>query len=330
MLRAIRHRIEFFVFQAIVCLIDCLSPRATVRLAEGLAWFIHDVLPRKWSRYAVARENLRIAYGDSLSDADAERLVRGMWVHLFRTVAEIIQSKRKLHLESYRRFIHFADFTRMNTAMISGRRVIVLSGHFGNWEIGTALFGLWGFPMGVVAREMDNPHLHAWFREYRELSGHRQMLKKGDFDDMLAMLQKGGNLGLLCDQDAGARGLFVDFFGAPASTFKSIALLALEYDALVIVGYSARRPDAFELCPWVNYEVGCEILIDPRNLTTNDPVREITQLYSTALEQVIRRSPEQYFWVHRRWKSVPRTRNRPKEQDAKTNLPTLEEQRLAG
>ena len=133
---------------------------------------------------------------------------------------------------------------------------------------------------------------------------------------MTALLQKGGNLGLLCDQDAGPKGMFVDFFGTPASTFKSIALLALEYDALVIVGYSIRLPDCSmeEDVGWSRFEVGCEALIDPRQLTSNDPVREITQLYTAALERAIRRAPEQYFWVHRRWKSQPRVRHQSEPQ----------------
>jgi Kdo2-lipid IVA lauroyltransferase/acyltransferase len=320
MLMALRHRLEFLAFQVLVCAIDCLSPRAAARVAERMAWFVHFGLPRKWTRFAVARDNLRTAFGDKYSDAEIDRLVYRMWVHLFRTVAEIVQSTRKLHLHSYRQSIQFADFTRTNDAVCSGRRVLLLGGHFGNWEIGPTLFGLWGFPMGIVAREMDNPHLHEWFRNNRESTGHRLMLKNGGYDSMTALLKKGGNLGLLCDQDAGPRGLFVDFFGTPASTFKSIALLALEYDALIVVGYSIRLPDNCwdDDSGWSRFEVGCEALIDPRTTMSQDPVREITQGYTSALERAVCRAPEQYFWVHRRWKSEPRVR------------PKKELERLAG
>ena len=314
MLLSLRHRLEYFVFQTLVCIVDCLSPRATARMAEHLATIIHYVLPRKWTRYSVARDNLRAAFGDRFTEAEIEILVYRMWVHLFRTVAEVVQSVRKLHLHSYRKILTFGDFTRTNEAVCSGRRVIMLGGHFGNWEIGTSLFGMWGFPMGVVAREMDNPYLDAWFRRYRELTGHRLMMKQGGYDEMVALLDKGGNLGMLCDQDAGPRGMFVDFFGRPASTFKSIALLALEYDALIIVGYSIRLDDDFARSPWFQFEVGCEALIDPRTITDNDPVGEITRQYTSALERAIRRAPEQYFWVHRRWKSEPRLRKKAEPQ----------------
>ena len=314
MLLSVRHRLEFLAFQILACVVDCLSPRASARLAEQLAWFIHYVLPRRWTRYKVAHDNLRLAFGDEYSEAEIEQLVYRMWVHLFRTVAEIIQSVRKLHIHSYRQAVYFADFTRTVDAICSGRRVITLAGHFGNWEIGTTLCGMWGFAMGIVARELDNPYLHEWFRRYREMLGHRLLLKSGGYDDMLALLKKGGNLAMLCDQDAGPRGLFVEFFGRPASTFKSIALLALEYDALITVNYSIRRPDNFDESPWVNFEVGCEVLIDPRTITSNDPVGEITRQYTAALEQAIRRAPEQYFWVHRRWKSEPRVRQKSEPQ----------------
>jgi KDO2-lipid IV(A) lauroyltransferase len=310
MLLKLRHRLEFVVFQTLVCVIDALSPRTSAWLAKSLASVIHDVLPRKWTRYRIAHENVRRAFGDRYTDAGIEALVYEMWVHLFRTVAEIVQSARKLHLRSYREVVEFADFTATNEAICSGRRVLMLGGHFGNWEIGTAMFGMWGFPMGVVAREMDNPYLHDWFLRQREMTGHRMLLKKGDFDEMVALLEKGGNLGLLCDQDAGPRGVFVDFFGTPASTFKSIALLALEYDALIMVGYSIRRPDQFADQLWARFEVGCEAVIDPRTMQSHDPVGEITQQYTAALERAIRRAPEQYFWIHRRWKSEPRTRKK--------------------
>lgn len=307
-MKNLRHRMEYLAFRTVVCVIDCLSPRTSAWLAECLAAFIHYVLPRKMTRFKVAHDNLRRAFGDQYSEAEIDSIVHGMWVHLFRTVVEIVHSPRKLHLHTYRNAVEFADFTRTNEAICSGRRVLMLGGHFGNWEIGTAMFGMWGFPMGIVAREMDNPYLHDWFKEQRELTGHRMLLKSGDYDEMIHLLEKGGNLGLLCDQDAGPRGVFVDFFGTPASTFKSIALLSLEYDALIMVGYSIRKPDQPGLCDWSRFEVGCEAVIDPRTILGTDPVGEITQQYTSALERAIRRAPEQYFWVHRRWKSEPKKR----------------------
>lgn len=305
-----RRLAEYLLFRGLVATVDALPPRATVRAAETLAFVLHYCLPRRLTRYHVSRENLIQAFGDELTEADRSRIVYRMWVHLFRLVAEVIQSPRKMHLETYRELIEFGDLHECNEALLSGRPVILLGGHFGNWEVGMAIFGLWGIPMGVVARTLDNDRLNDWFRDYREATGHRMLAKKGDFDDMLTLIQRGGNLAMLCDQDAGPRGLFVDFFGRPASTFKSLALLAIEYDALMIVGSTTRLPDDFDNRRWFRFRMNCEAVVDPRDYTGADAVREITETYTRGLEQAIRRNPEQYFWVHRRWKSEPRSRRK--------------------
>jgi KDO2-lipid IV(A) lauroyltransferase len=162
--------------------------------------------------------------------------------------------------------------------------------------------------MGVVARDLDNPYLHRWFVKFRQQTGHRLISKKGGGADMLATLERRGHLALMGDQDAGSTGLFVDFFGKPASTFKSIALVALEYRAYLTVGYAIRLPDDFEKSRWVRYEIGNADIIDCEQYTGPNAVREITQRFTTALEKAVARAPEQYFWLHRRWKSVPRER----------------------
>lgn len=305
-----RHRLEYLAFRFIVCLIGCLPVRTASRMADLFASFVHEILPRKWTRYETAVQNLRRAFGTQMTPERIDQIIFHMWRHLFRTMVEVVQAPRKLHIYSYRRLLEFQGLHVTNEALLSGRRVLIVGGHFGNWEISICLMGIWGFPMGVIAREMDNPLLDAWFRRYRELYGHRQMGKRGGYDEMLTLLQRGGMLGLLGDQDAGSRGLFVDFFGHPASTVKSIALLALEHDAPVIVGCAIRLPDDFTLHRWSRFLIWCEDVIDPQTVTHSDPVWDITQRYTSALERVIRVYPEQYFWLHRRWKSEPRPRTR--------------------
>ena len=301
-----RHLIEYGVFRLVTCVLAVLTVRQTVQFANGMAWLLTRKPLRRITRYDVASENIRGAFGDRISDQRVHALIHGMWVHLFRLVAEVVQLPRKMTLTNCREVIVFRNRKPVLEALCSGRRVFILGGHFGNWEVSTATFGLFGFPMGIVARTLDNPYLHKWFFESRQQTGHRLYDKRGGWDGMVELLQAGGNLGLLCDQDAGRRGVFVDFFGRPASTFKSIALMALEYDALLVVGYGIRLPDDFEAARWVRYEIGCEEIIDPRDFEFNrETVEVITQQYTRALERAIRRAPEQYFWVHRRWKTPP-------------------------
>lgn len=306
--RPVRHLIEYTVFKTLVCLVDALPIRVSVRMAELLAFALFHFLPGKLTRYHVAKENLRTAFGDQYTEAELDEIIRGMWVHLFRMVVEIIQLPRRLRLYNVADVISFHNRDESTQLLCTGRPVIMLSGHFGNWEMANATFGFFGFPMGVVARDLDNPYLHEWFRRFRQHTGHRLLSKVGGGGDMVGFLEKRGHLALLCDQDAGKRGLFVPFFGQPASTFKSIALIALQYRAYICVGYAARLPDDFDNRRWVHYELGCEETIDPLEFDGPDAVEQITKRYTAALERVIRRFPEQYFWVHRRWKSKPKSR----------------------
>ena len=306
-----RYLAEYALFRSLVCAIDALPAHLCVRLAEVLAFVVMRLLPRRLTRYNVARENIRTALGP-LSDARCDRIIRAMWVHLFRMVTEIVQLPRKVRLYNCADVIEFRGRDEAVRTLCTGRPVILLSGHFGNWELAMAAFGVFGFPMGVVARDLDNPYIHRWFERFRRHTGHRLISKKGGGPTMVAYLERRAHLGLLADQDAGSTGLFVPFFGKPASTFKSIALLALHYRAYLCVGYARRLHDDFRNSRWVRYELGVEEVIDPLAFDGSDAVREITARYTAALERVVRRSPEQYFWVHKRWKSVPKQRARGK------------------
>lgn len=313
-LRPLRYRAEYVVFRLLCCIVGMLSPRQTRAMAEALASFIMS-LPDKVSRAAVARENLRTAFPYA-EDAWIEETRRGMWVHLFRMVAEMIQFERKLTLENCRDVVVFRNRKASVRAMCSGRNVLVLGGHFGNWEASMMTFGLFGFPMGVVARDLDNPLLHRWFADARERTGHRLYAKQGGYDGMTELLDQGGSLALLCDQDAGRRGVFVDFFGKSASTFKSLALLAMQYDAIIVCGYGRRLEDDFQTSRWTRFEIGCEAVIDARDADPDDPIGDLTRRYTAALEQSVRRAPEQYFWVHRRWKTPPKVRAKSRSKAA--------------
>ena len=305
-----RHIAEYVAFRVVVCLVDMVPLAASVRLAETLAFVVHRLLPRKLTRYNVARDNIRQAFGSRVADARVDDIIYRMWVHLFRLIAEIVQVRRKMRLYNCADVVQFNARDENTRLLCSGRPVIIVSGHYGNWEVAIGTFGMFGFPMGVVARDLDNPYLHRWFVKFREQTGHRLISKKGGGADMLATLERRGHLALMGDQDAGSTGLFVDFFGKPASTFKSIALVALEYRAYLTVGYAIRLADDFENNRWVRYEIGNADIIDCEQYTGPDAVREITQRFTTALESAIRRAPEQYFWLHRRWKSAPCARKK--------------------
>lgn len=295
---------EYAAFRILVAMVWCLPVWAQRGLSYGFATLLCRVLPRKLTRYDVAADNIRQSLGLEMSDVEVDLIIFRMWQHLVRLVCEMIQFPRYASCENVQEITQFTNLKMALTALCSGRPVIMVSGHFGNWEASLATFGTFGFPMGVVARTLDNPYLDDWFRRFRESTGHVMIDKGGGGPEMVQRLEAGKHLALLGDQDAGRRGVFVNFFGRPASTFKSIAILALQHDALLLVGYATRLPDQPGR-KWVKFDLGCEEVIDPREAISDDPIFEITQRYSSALERAVRRCPEQYFWVHRRWKTAP-------------------------
>jgi len=127
-------------------------------------------------------------------------------------------------------------------ALLSGRSVLLVTGHFGNWEMGGYVLGLLGFTTHAIARELDNTYLMISCAVFRERTGQHVLAKKGDYLKMRKLLANNGILATLADQDAGAKGQFVDFFNRPASTHRAVALMALEYNVPMIV--IARRRSA--------------------------------------------------------------------------------------
>ena len=310
----IRYLLEYTFFQASLFVVSCLPVRASVMLAKSLAWIMVRVVPEKLSRSDVAKENLKLAFGESMSDSQANRIIQGMWLHLFRMVCEIIQLPRRFRLANCADVLDFERCNDCVRALCSDRPVLFLGGHFGNWEISVNTFGHFGFPMGVVARPLDNPYLHTWFKNFRESTGNFLILKQGAGEELSDIMERRGMTSLLCDQDAGRSGVFVDFFGRSASTFKSIALLALQYNALIVVGGAFRLPEASQRdCRWIRFSLTTQDIIDAADFQGVNGINELTQRFTASLEALIRKAPEQYFWIHRRWKTSPDARRKRRD-----------------
>lgn len=300
-----RPAVDYLVYLAVrlvVGVCQALSVEQSYRFADLLAAVLYRVDKRHRD---VGLENLRLAFGDAYDDAGRDAIVRGVYRHFCRMLMEMLHIPRKLHPTTWRDRIALVGQGPLVDRLLKGGPLIMLTGHFGNWEMAGYLFGVFGFPPHSVARTLDNPHLDRFLRSFRERTGQKMIPKKGGYDRVLEVLRGGGVLAFLADQDAGERGLFVDFFGRPASTHKSIAILALEHRAPVAVGYARR------VGPGFRYEVGCHAIIEPEEFAgTADDARLLTQRYTAALESIIRRDPEQYLWLHRRWKHQPRPRGR--------------------
>lgn len=293
----------YLVVRMVVGMAQAVSVRQSYAMADGLAGLMYRVDKR---HRKVAMENLEHAFGERFSAEERDAIVRGVYRHFCRMLMEMLHIPRKLHGTTWRERIELVQHGGVLDRLLDGGPVILLTGHFGNWEMAGYLFGVFGFPPNSVARELDNPYLDRFLRKFRERTGQKMIPKNGGYEQMLEVLKSGGILSMLADQDAGPRGMFVDFFGRPASTHKAIALLALEYNAPVVVGYARR------IGPGFRYEVGTEEIIEPGELNGGaGDVKLVTQRFTSALERVIRRNPEQYLWLHRRWKHQPKAKGKP-------------------
>jgi KDO2-lipid IV(A) lauroyltransferase len=294
----------YLLVRFLVCLVQALSWRLALALARGMAWLAYRLNRR---HRLVALDNLRHAFGH-LDTAALDRLVRASYLHLTTMLVEMIRLPRMLHRHNvgdYVRPEHRDDLQWARAVADSGRPILVLTGHFGNWEVLSYAMGLDGFRGAIVARRLDNPYLDRFLARFRRKTGLTLLDKTADYPRILDCLARGGAVGIVGDQDAGPRGLFVRFFGRPASTFKSIALLSLEYAAPIVVLGAARVGQPMQ------YRVYLEDVIEPaEHASRADAARAITQRYTDALERMVRRHPEQYFWLHRRWKNQPAARKK--------------------
>src|SRR6185295_13355010 len=252
-----RKAIDFSVYilvRAVIAVIQALPLDTCERVAGVLATLFGRVLR---IRGAVVEENLRIAF-PNLSPAERDVITWQMWRHLILMIAEIAQTPRKVHETNWKEHSHIVNQKEFVRTLLSGRPLVVISGHFGNFELGGYLMGLFGFPTYTVARALDNVYLDRFVNDFRGRTGQYMLPKKGSGADIQRVLQRGGILTLLGDQHAGQKQCWVDFFGKPASTHKAVSVFSLGNKAPTVVSY-ARRLDRI-----LHYEVGPEAICDPR------------------------------------------------------------------
>lgn len=258
--------------------------------------------------YAIDRKHRERALGNlrrsfpQMSDRQRDRLARRSMQQLFMLFVEVLFTTRLVRIDTFAKFIELDNFRETLQLLMDKRRgLIMLTGHYGNWEILGYVLATLGFETTSIARPLDNPYVNDWLLGVRERMGQRIIAKKGATEEVVDVLARHGAVGFIADQNAGPKGIFVDFFGRKASTYKSIGLLAMEHEVPVVVGYARRINDEFR------FRVGTTDVIYPEDWKSqDDPLRYITQRYSRAIEAFVREDPGQYLWVHRRWKTRPK------------------------
>lgn len=299
--------LAYIVVRVFICVIQAMRVETGHDIARGLAWLAGDVLH---IRGKLLIENLRHAFPD-MDQHQHDRITREMWEHLFLLVVEVAHTPRKIHETNWRNHVCLNGSHIVVGELLSDRPTILVTAHVGNFEVGGYVLGLFGFPTYTVARTLDNPHLDRFLNEFRGKTGQFIIPKNGGFDQIVAVLENRGVMTFLADQHAGRKGCWVEYFGRPASAHKAISLLALDYDAPIVASYTRRLGKPMQ------FEVRTSAALAPRDseglpLT----VSELTQWYTNQLEGFVREVPNQYWWIHNRWKD-PRPRRKKKPASSK-------------
>jgi KDO2-lipid IV(A) lauroyltransferase len=289
----------YVAVRVVVCVLQAVPLRVALGVGNVLALFAYRVDRR---HREVARDNLRHALPELCANpAKCDRLVRACYRHFCEMAIEIACLPRRIHLNNWRSFADVDQFDRLLVPLLGDRPVLLVTAHYGNWEVAGYATGLVGLRTYAIARDLDNRYLDRFLQKFRQKTGQTILSKTGDFGRITAALEAGGAVATLGDQDAGPKGMFVDFFNRPASTHKAVALLSLQHDApMVVIGIP-------RIATPMKFALEVEDVIDPRDYagSRGAAMKAITERFTQSIERMVRRHPEQYFWLHRRWKHQP-------------------------
>ncbi|MHB8502295.1 MAG: lysophospholipid acyltransferase family protein [Candidatus Acidiferrales bacterium] len=270
------------------------------RFARGYAAFVTRVLFSLQPKLKKTAEfNLRLAFPD-WTDAQRKDATRKMVRNLGWMAAEFARFPR-FTKENIEKVVILEGHENFLEGQRRGRGVLYLTGHIGAWELSSFAHALYGYPLHYMARPLDNQRLDALVNQYRCASGNRPIFKNESARVMLKILKDSGTVGILADQNTlPAEGAFVDFFGKSTCTTTGIARVALHTDAAVVPGYAYwdETIQKYRL----RFEPPVELI---RSGDIERDVFENTQRFAKVIEEIIRKHPDQWVWVHQRWKTRP-------------------------
>ncbi|RJR31358.1 MAG: hypothetical protein C4574_01255 [Candidatus Latescibacterota bacterium] len=294
--KPIRHRFELAGVRFLMALPRLLPYRWAVKAGGTFGLLAFDLFR---IRRRVALENLDRAFGGAYTRAEKARIGRRSYVNFAKSMVEFASLDR-LSKDDRRRIVRFEGLEHIRGAIEDGHGVILLSGHFGSWELLVTSFIVHDFEVDLLVGEQTNSLVNDTINDIRRKTGagiiERGMASRGVFE----ALRERRVVPLLADQDARKFGIFVDFFGTPASTLTGPAQFAVRTGCPIVCSYIVRRADethdAYVLPP----------LYARAGARREAEIRRLTEESTAILEEYIRRHPDHYFWAHRRWKTKPR------------------------
>jgi KDO2-lipid IV(A) lauroyltransferase len=247
----------------------------------------------------VGMRNLAMAFPEK-SEAERARILRGEFTSLGRQLSELCQFPRYTE-KNVDEVVVYDGLENYERAYARGKGVLFVTAHFGGWELSAFAHSLHGHWLHIVMRPMDNQYLDRLIQHYRTMHGNKTVAKDDFVRGLLAAMKAGETVGILMDTNmTPPQGVFVDFFGIPACTASGLARIALRTDAAVLPGFTIWDEDLGKYR--LRFDPSLELI------RTGDQEADIvanTQMFTKVIEEYVRKYPEQWLWVHRRWKTRP-------------------------
>lgn len=247
----------------------------------------------------VGMRNLAMVFPEK-SLAERRRILRGVFTSLGRQLAELCQFPRYT-VENVEEVVVYDGLENYERAFSQGKGVLFLTAHFGGWELSAFTHSLHGHWLHVVMRPMDNEYLDRLLQGYRTMHGNKTVNKDDFVRGLLAAMRAGETVGILMDTNmTPPQGIFVDFFGIPACTASGLARIALRTDAAVVPGFTIWDPSLQKYR--LRFDPALELI---RTGHLEADIAANTQMFTKVIEDYVRNYPDQWLWVHRRWKTRP-------------------------
>jgi Kdo2-lipid IVA lauroyltransferase/acyltransferase len=292
-----REWLEFAVVWLILKILGVLPRRFARDCAVVVTRAIYAVLPKLQK---TAKFNLRLTFPE-WSDAQRDAVIQEMLRNLGWMAAEFARLP-KLTKENIEQLVVLDGNENFLEGQKRGKGVLYLTGHIGAWELSSFAHALYGFPLHFMARPIDNWRVDRLVNAYRCRSGNVPIFKNESARTLLKILREAGTVGILADQNTmPEEGVFVDFFGKSACTTTGVARVALHTDAAVVPGYAVWDADMQKYR--LRFEPPVELI---RTSDADKDIFENTQRFAKVIEGIIRKYPEQWVWVHARWKTRPK------------------------
>ncbi len=290
---------DFGLLSLVFLLARPLPFRTLQRVGRRLGLICWRVIP---FRRRVVLDNLQAAFGDELDTAGIEALGRDFYAQLGTTLLEFCGYWR-LSREQIAALVDVEGAEHLEAVRAEGRGALLVSAHFGNWELMGAWLAASGYPVSFLVKTQSNAQVDRLQNRVRERAGVGIIRTGPSIKAMVRALRDGQFIGLLGDQDAGRDGLFLDFLGRPASVFRGTARMAWRLRCPVVTGFIVRQSDGRH-----RLVISEPVHLDPA-WDEDKALVELTRLHTQRLDTMVRKHPDHYFWVHRRWKTRPPEEN---------------------